>query len=327
MSKTFLVTGGAGYIGSHTVEALLKANYKVVIIDDLSTGNARLIHPLAKFVKLSVLSTEEVFRILKDENIDGVIHFAAKIIVPESITSPLTYYRNNIYGVLSVLEACKKANVKNFVFSSTAAVYGNTGDELISESTKTDPLNPYGFSKLFSEQIIKDCEKEFGLNSVILRYFNVAGASQSLKFGQMSKVATHLIKIASEAACGKRDFVAITGSDYPTFDGTGIRDYIHVEDLAEIHVLALEYLFNGGKSDILNCGYAHGLSVRQVIQAIKKVSGVDFKVIESERRLGDAAQLIANNAKLRSVLRWSPKNDDIELICRSAYLFEKLICP
>jgi UDP-glucose 4-epimerase len=321
--STILVTGGAGYIGSHTTNALLEAGFNVVIIDDLSTGFKSLLHPKAKFYEASVLDTKAVSNILSLEKIAGVIHFAAKIIVPESIAKPIDYYRNNTMGVLSMLEACKIANVKNFVFSSTAAVYGNASMDLISELTPTAPINPYGFSKLFSEQIIRDCEIEFGLKSVVLRYFNVAGASESLRFGQLSKNATHLIKIASEAACGKRESMSITGTDYPTVDGTGVRDYIHVEDLADIHVLAMKYLLSGNSSELFNCGYGHGSSVKEVIETIRKVSGVNFKVLETERRLGDAAQLVADSSKVRRVLGWVPKRDSLETISRSAYLFEK----
>ena len=226
---------------------------------------------------------------------------------------------------MSMLEACKLSNVKNFVFSSTAAVYGNAGTELITESCPVAPINPYGFSKLFSEQIIRDCEIEFGLKSVILRYFNVAGASESLKYGQLSKSATHLIKIASETACGKRESMSITGTDYQTIDGTGVRDYIHVEDLADIHILALKYLLAGGNSDLFNCGYGHGSSVREVVETVRKISGVNFKTIEAGRRPGDCAQLVADSSKARLILGWVPKRDNLETICRTAYLFEKAL--
>jgi UDP-glucose 4-epimerase len=323
MKNKILVTGGAGYIGSHTVSALIKSGFEVVIVDDLSTGFKRLIHPKARMYQVSILNTEAIKDILRNEQISGVIHFAAKIIVPESIAQPIEYYKNNTMGVLSVLEACKVAEVKNIVFSSTAAVYGNASMELITELDSVSPINPYGSSKLFSEQIIKDCEFEFGLQSVILRYFNVAGASESLQLGQLSKNASHLIKIASEVACGKRDSMSITGTDYPTSDGTGVRDYIHVEDLADIHVLGIKFLLDGGKSEIFNCGYGHGTSVREVIEAIRKVSGVNLKALEAPRRPGDAAQLVADSRKIRQTLGWIPKRDSLETICRTAYLFEK----
>ncbi len=323
MKKTILVTGGAGYIGSNTTNALIRAGFNVLIVDDLSTGFERLIHPQAKFIQLNILNTEAVKNILHENKVEGVIHFAAKIVVPESISIPLTYYQNNTMGVLSLLNACKASGVKNIVFSSTAAVYGNATNELITEMVPAAPINPYGHSKLFSEQIIKDCEEEFELKSVILRYFNVAGASEDGRFGQCSPKATHLIKIASEAACKKREFMQITGTDYPTPDGTGIRDYLHVEDLADIHVLAIEYLLNQGKSLTFNCGYGHGYSVKEVVQTVKKVAQVDFRVEHAPRRLGDAASLVADSSKLKKILGWSPKRDSLELICKTAYLFEK----
>lgn len=323
MKNKILVTGGAGYIGSHTVNALVESGFDVVIVDDLSTGFECLIHPKAHFYDANILNTENLINILIKENIKGVIHFAAKTIVPESIIKPIEYYKCNTMGVLSLLEACKTANVKNLVFSSTAAVYGNASLDLISESTNVSPINPYGFSKYFSEKIIQDSEIEFGLKSVVLRYFNVAGASESLKLGQCTKNASHLIKIASEVACGKKESISITGVDYPTHDGTGVRDYIHVEDLADIHILAIKYLLADEPSNLFNCGYGHGASVREVIEMVKKISGVNFKVVEANRRPGDGAQLVADSSKLRRVLGWIPKKDSLEIICNSSYLFEK----
>ncbi len=325
MKKKILVTGGAGYIGSNVSDALVRAGFEVIIYDDLSTGFTQLINPQAKFIQGSVLNTKLVESILAQEKINGVIHLAAKLIVPESIQKPIEYYQNNTAGVISVIEACRNANIKNFVFSSTAVIYGNTSELLISETSPVAPVSPYGFSKLFSEQIIRDSENEFGLKSIILRYFNVAGASASLKYGQLSKNATHLVKIASETACGKRKSMNITGIDYPTPDGTGLRDYIHVIDLAQIHVLAIKYLLDDGESNLFNCGYGHGSSVREVIEMVRKVSGVNFHVIEAERRPGDVAQLIANSAKVKRILAWIPESDDLEMICKSAYLFEKSI--
>ncbi|MBC7428307.1 MAG: UDP-glucose 4-epimerase GalE [Bacteriovorax sp.] len=321
--KKILVTGGAGYIGSHTTNALIENGFEVVIIDDLSTGFERLLHPKAKFYQGSILDSDHTAEILVKEHIDGVIHFAAKIVVPESISQPLNYYNNNTVGVIRTLEACKRAGVKKFVFSSTAAVYGNGSNALVNENTPTAPLNPYGFSKLMSEQLIRDVEIEFGLKSVILRYFNVAGASQSKKYGQITKNASHLIKIACEAAIGKRSEMFITGDDYNTPDGTGVRDYIHVEDLADAHVAAINYLMAGGESQTLNCGYGHGASVKEVIKTIKKVSGVDFKVSIGPRRVGDADSIVSDNTKIKKTLNWNPKRDNLELICRSAYEWEK----
>ncbi len=323
MKNKIIVTGGAGYIGSHTTNALIESGFDVIVIDDLSTGFTRLIHPNVKFYQVSILDTSALVDIFSKESISGIIHFAAKIIVPESITKPIEYYKNNTMGIISILEACKNANIKNLVFSSTAAVYGNASSDLITELSPVAPINPYGFSKLFSEQIIKDSKIEFGMQSVILRYFNVAGASESLQYGQLSKNATHLIKIASETACGKRDSMLITGTDYDTKDGTGVRDYIHVEDLADIHVLAMKYLLAGGQSDTFNCGYGHGSSVKEVIEMVRKVSDTKFNATETVRRDGDAAYLVANSSKVRNVLGWIPKRDNLEAICRSAYLFEK----
>lgn len=257
------------------------------------------------------------------EKVSGVIHLAAKVKAPESVLQPLEYYRTNTLGTFSLLNACKVADMKKLIFSSTALVYGNANIDLLDEKMPAGPINPYGFSKLFSEQMIQDSESEFGLKSIILRYFNVAGASDSLKYGQLSKEATHLIKIAAEAACNKRDSMSITGTDYPTNDDTGVRDYIHVEDLADAHVLAMKYLLEGGNSEIFNCGYGQGASVREVIATMKKVSGVDFKVIEAERRSGDAIRLVADSNKIRQTLGWIPKRDSLETICRSAYFYEK----
>jgi UDP-glucose 4-epimerase len=320
---TILTTGGAGYIGSNTVAKLLKSGFKVVVADDLSTGFNELVHPDAKFYNVNISNTEELTEIMRFEKISGVIHFAAKIIVPESISEPLKYYSNNTDGVISTLSACKKANVKKIVFSSTAAVYGNATSELITESTPASPINPYGYSKLFSEQIIKDVENEFGLKSVIFRYFNVAGASRDLRFGQRTKTATHLVKIASEAALKKREQMFITGTDYSTPDGTGVRDYIHVEDLAKAHVLAIQYLLDNGVSNLFNCGYGHGYSVKEVVNCMKKISGHDFNSPNAPRRMGDAASLVADPKKLKSTLGWKPELDDLEIICRTALEFER----
>lgn len=320
---TILTTGGAGYIGSSTISKLINQGFRVVIVDDLSTGFKELLHPDAIFYKVEISDTQSLTEIMKKEKVSGVIHFAAKIVVPESISEPLKYYSNNTNGVISVLNACKSLNIKNFVFSSTAAVYGNANVDFINENTPTAPINPYGHSKLFSEQIVRDTELEFGLRSVVFRYFNVAGASRDLKFGQRTKTATHLIKIASEAALKKRERMFITGTDYDTPDGTGIRDYIHVEDLANAHVLAMKYLLEGGKSDLFNCGYGHGHSVREVIDCMKKISAFNFESSESPRRLGDAAQLVANPQHLKSILNWIPELDDLELICRTALEFER----
>ncbi|MBV2167561.1 MAG: UDP-glucose 4-epimerase GalE [Bdellovibrio sp.] len=319
-----LVTGGAGYIGSHTVQKLLDAGYGVVVYDNITTGFREAIPTGAELVMGDVRDKLMLSRVMKDKKISAVVHFAAKLIVPESVEKPLDYYENNTAGVLTLAQACIENGVKKVVFSSTAAVYGDASvSGLITEQSPTGPLNPYGQSKLMSENVLRDCEAPHGLKSVCLRYFNVAGASVSGNNGQRTKNATHLIKVASEAACGKRESVGIFGTDYSTPDGTGVRDYIHVEDLADLHVLALKYLSDGGSSQIFNCGYGRGFSVRDVIDTVRKVSGVNFKVIEQPRRAGDAAQLVADSSKIRKAFAWTPKYDNLELICRTAYEWEK----
>ncbi len=319
-----LVTGGAGYIGSQTSQKLLEAGHSVVVYDNLSTGFKNAIPEGADFVFGDVRDRLMLSRIMKDKAIEAVIHFAAKLIVPESIEKPADYYENNTLGVVALTQACIENNISKIVFSSTAAVYGNAnhGAQMICENAKTEPINPYGYSKLMAEQILFDCEKAYGIKTVSLRYFNVAGAALDGKNGQRTKNATHLIKVASESACGKRPTLDLFGTDYPTQDGTCVRDYIHVEDLADLHVLALNYLVAGGRSEVFNCGYGKGFSVREVIRAVKKVSGVDFAVDEKPRRPGDAASLVADSSKVQRAFGWSPTRNNIELICRSAYQWE-----
>ena len=323
MIKNILITGGAGYIGSHTAQVFIDNGYNVTIVDDLSTGFIEAIPSSAKFVKADIHDTALITHIMKEDQIGAVIHFAAKIVVPESISEPLEYYNNNTVGVLQILDACRTAGVQKIVFSSTAAVYGNASDQLIDESFPIQAINPYGHSKYFSECIIKDSDIAYGIHNVILRYFNVAGAAIKGNNGQRSKNATHLIKLASEAALNVRPHLNLTGTDYQTPDGTGVRDYIHVEDLAEIHLLAFQYLEAGGKSDTFNCGYGKGYSVREVINTMKKISGKDFPVIEAPRRPGDAGHLVADNKKVKSILKWVPKRNDLDLICKTAYEWEK----
>lgn len=319
-----LITGGAGYIGSHTVQKVLDAGYTPVVFDNLSTGFSEAVPAGVTLIKGDVRDQSHLESVLREEKISAVIHFAAKLIVPESIEKPLDYYENNTQGVISLAKACVAVGVKHIVFSSTAAVYGDSEtSNLVTEKTATAPLNPYGTSKLMSEQILRDCEKPFGLTSVSLRYFNVAGAALNGKNGQRTKDATHLIKVASEAACGKRPSVGVFGTDYPTPDGTGVRDYIHVEDLADLHVLALKYLFSGGKSDVFNCGYGQGASVKQVLKTVQQVSKVDFKIEEKPRRAGDAAMLVADPTKIKKTFGWQPKHNDLELICKSAFEWER----
>lgn len=321
---SILISGGAGYIGSHTLRKAYSSGYKPVILDNFSSGSLAAIPSNFNYIEGDIRDLKGLVEVITKFDIKAVVHFAAKLIVPESVERPIDYYENNTQGVISIAKACAATGVKHVVFSSTAAVYGDSETKnLITEKTPTAPLNPYGYSKLMSEQILRDCEKAYGLTSVSLRYFNVAGAALDGKNGQRTKDATHLIKVASEAACGKRDSVGVFGTDYPTRDGTGVRDYIHVEDLADLHVLALQYLFAGGKSDVFNCGYGKGASVHEVLNQVKKVSGNDFKVIHQPRRAGDAAMLVADPSKIKKAFQWQPKHDDLELICRSAYEWER----
>ncbi|BAU64085.1 UDP-galactose 4-epimerase [Stanieria sp. NIES-3757] len=324
MNKKILVTGGAGYIGSHTVKQLGESGYDIVIYDNLSTGSPSAI----LFGELIVGDLDDrqlLSQIFRTKNFDAVLHFAASISVPESIVNPLNYYANNTRNTLNLLQCCQEFGVNQFVFSSTAAVYGETKEYLVKESSPTVPVNPYGCSKLMSERIIQDYSKASNFKYVILRYFNVAGADHSGKIGQSSKKAAHLIKVGCDAALGRCNSVSIFGTDYPTPDGTGIRDYIHVEDLAIAHVKALAYLETNDESQILNCGYGQGYSVKEVLTKIKKISGVDFTVIETERRPGDPACVVAAADKIREVLGWQPQYNSLDTIVSTALAWEKKI--
>ncbi|MGB3295722.1 MAG: UDP-glucose 4-epimerase GalE, partial [Phormidesmis sp.] len=303
MFKQILVTGGAGYIGSHTVRQLGEAGYNVVVYDNLSTGNAAaVLH--GKLVVGDLGNLEQLQQVFSQHKFDAVLHFAASISVPDSISLPLQYYANNTRNTLNLLNCCQVFGVENFIFSSTAAVYGESQDNPVTEESPTNPINPYGYSKLMSERIIQDYGSASQLKYIVLRYFNVAGAELEGRLGQSSGKATHLIKVACDAALGNRESVGIFGTDFSTPDGTGIRDFIHVEDLAMAHIDALAYLDKGGDSQILNCGYGRGYSVRQVVERVKQLSGRDFPVLEMQRRAGDPACVVACGDRIRQLLGW-----------------------
>jgi len=321
-AKSILVTGGAGYIGSHTVRQLGEKNEQVVTLDNLSKGFRE--HVLCgDFVEGDTADRELVSKLLRDHQVETVIHFAAHTIVPESVADPLKYYRNNTCATRNLLECCVEAGVKHFVFSSTAAVYGIPDDEQCWENTPTQPINPYGMSKLMSEYMLRDLAAASDLRYVILRYFNVAGSDPQGRIGQSTPGATLLMKVAAEQAMGKREALYVFGTDYPTPDGTGVRDYIHVEDLADAHLKAIDYLRAGGESQILNCGYGHGYSVREVLDTVQRVHGSPLNIIEQGRRAGDPPALIAGAEKVRGVLGWTPRYDDLEEIARSSLNWER----
>lgn len=324
-----LVTGGAGYIGSHTVRQLIRAGFDVTVIDNLYSGFRWAVDPAAEFVEADVGDLALVSELLRERKIGAVIHFAGHVVVFESVDDPLKYYRNNTVNSQRLIEACRDCGVLQFLFSSTCSVYGEAGGAPIAEDTPPSPINPYARSKLMTEWMLEDTArgrprdgKDDGFRYIALRYFNVAGAAVDGGLGQATPEATHLIKVASEVACGKRDGMQIFGTDYPTPDGTCIRDYIHVDDLAAAHVSALRYLLDGGKTTVLNCGYGRGYSVREVVDVMRRVSGRNLVADEADRRAGDPPVLIANNRKIRDTLGWNPRHDDLELICRTALDWE-----
>lgn len=320
--SSILVTGGAGYIGSHVVLQLRARGEQVVVLDDLSTGfrQAVLDTPL---VIGKVGDRDLVMEILRTHAVDTVLHFAAHTIVPESVANPLKYYGNNTCSTRNLLECCVETGVRNFVFSSTAAVYGIPKDELASEITVTAPINAYGTSKLMSEWMLRDVAASSPLRYVALRYFNVAGSDTGGRIGQATAKATLLIKVACEAVVGKRPHVSVFGSDFPTPDGTGVRDYIHVEDLATAHLDALDYLRKGGTSQVLNVGYGRGYSVREVLKSVERVAGRSLDIREEPRRPGDPPILIARADRIRSELGWRPKLDDLDTIVKTALQWEQ----
>lgn len=335
-----LITGGAGYIGSHITKQLLEdTSHNITILDNLSTGNIETLNTLKQirtfnFTKLDLKEFKEVDKFLEDNNFDIIFHFAASILVDESVSNPLKYYINNTVNTTNLINLAIKNNINKFIFSSTATLYGDVKDipkDGLNEDLTTNPINPYGMSKLMSEQVLQDTAKAHSnFKFVIFRYFNVAGADinyvegkLSPRVGQVVQNSTHLIKVASEVALGIRDKMAIFGDDYDTIDGTGVRDYIHVDDLASAHIKAIDYLDNiNNKSNIFNIGYGKGFSVQEVIESMKRVTQNDFRVDIQSRRDGDPATLIADNSKIKKILNWKPQYDDLDLICESTYKWE-----
>jgi UDP-glucose 4-epimerase len=322
---TILVTGGAGYIGSHMIHALADAGERVVVLDNLSTGFAWAVAKGVPVVQGDTGDQPLVARLIAEHGVTDIIHFAASIVVPDSVSDPLGYYRNNTANSRALIECAVKGGVRRFIFSSTAAVYGNPATIPIGEDDPTCPMSPYGSSKLMTEIMLRDAGAAHGLDAVILRYFNVAGADPRMRTGQSTRGATHLIKVAVEAALGKRAKLDVFGTDYPTPDGTCIRDYIHVADLVRAHSDALAYVRGGGEPVTLNCGYSHGFSVLEVIDTVKRVSGVDFRVDYAAKRPGDPAQIVAKSDRIRQTLGWRPQFDDLATIVTHALAWERTL--
>lgn len=324
---SILVTGGCGYIGSHMTWNLHDAGKDVVIIDNLSTGFSWLVPDAVPVVEGDIGDRDLVAKVMAEHNVEAVIHFAGSIIVPESVTDPLAYYYNNTVKSRSLIENAVKAKVKAFIFSSTAAVYGNPEGEpdLLKEDVVLSPISPYGSSKLMTEQMLRDSGHAYDLKFAALRYFNVAGADPKGRTGQSTPAATHLIKVANQVALGQRDELAIFGDDYPTPDGTCIRDYIHVSDLAAAHALALDALLDGHDPFIANCGYGKGYSVLEVVEAVRKASNIPFAARIVERRDGDPAKLVADSSRLRAITGWQPQYEDLDVIVDTALKWEETL--
>ncbi|SNR92016.1 UDP-glucose 4-epimerase GalE [Desulfurobacterium atlanticum] len=316
-----VVTGGAGYIGSHTVKLLTEKNHEVLVIDNLYNGHQEAVKD-AQFIRCNIKDTDKLTEIFESFKPDAVIHFAAFIEVGESVKNPLSFYENNVSGTVSLLKAMEITGVDKIIFSSTAAVYGNPVTVPIPETEPIKPINPYGQSKACVEKILNDLSTFKGLNYVSLRYFNAAGADPSGLIGESHNPETHLIPLILKTAKGEREKIYIFGTDYPTPDGTCVRDYIHVNDLADAHLLSLEYLMSGGKSAVFNCGYGKGYSVREIIDTVRKITGKDFRVEETDRRPGDPAVLIADPTNLKKTLNWKPKFDELDIIIKSAWRWE-----
>jgi UDP-glucose 4-epimerase len=322
-SMAVLVTGGAGYIGGHMTLALLDAGEKPIVVDNLSTGFAWAVPPEATLVVGDFGDKALIARLIDEYEIDAIAHFAAKIVVPESVADPLGYYLNNVSNARNLIEAAVKGGVGRFIFSSTAAVYGEAGDEPIGEDAPLHPVSPYGRSKLMVEWMLADAGKAHALRSVILRYFNVAGADPKGRLGQSSPMATHLIKRAVQTALGRHRSMDVFGLDYPTRDGSCLRDYIQVSDLIDAHMAALTHLRAGGESLTFNCGYGRGYSVLEVVEVVKKVAGVDFAVNFAGRRAGDPATIVAKADRIRTELDWRPQRDDLTQIVQQALDWER----
>ncbi|MEO1248145.1 MAG: UDP-glucose 4-epimerase GalE [Pseudomonadota bacterium] len=323
-NKKILVTGGAGYIGSHVVRQLGELGEDVLVLDNLSTGFEEAV-TAGELIIGDTGDQERLTALFAEHDIDTIMHFAAHTVVPESVSDPLKYYRNNTASSRTLLEVAHRHGVRHIVFSSTAAVYGMPETAKASEDTPTAPINPYGSSKLMTEWMLRDLANAGGPSYVALRYFNVAGCEPGGRIGQSTPKATLLVKVACEAAVGKRSAVSIYGTDYPTPDGTGLRDYIHVEDLASAHIQALTYLRDGGKSTTLNAGYGHGYSVREVLQAVEAANGESLNIIEAGRRAGDPPELVAAVERIHEVLGWQPRFDDLDTIVRTALAWERKI--
>ena len=318
-----LIAGGAGYVGSHAVLAFREAGYPVVVLDDLSTGHRSAVPDGAAFVEGDAGDPARVGAVVAEHGITTVAHFAASASVPESVADPLKYYRNNTAAGANLIQACIAGGVKRFVFSSTAAVYGIPAAVPVSEDAPTAPINPYGSSKLAIEWMLRDAAAAHDFRYAVLRYFNVAGADPAGRAGQSTRGAAHLIKVASEAAVGARSGVTVFGNDYDTPDGTCIRDYVHVSDLAEAHVAVLRHLENGGGSRVFNCGYGRGFSVREVLETVQEEAGIALDVRHGPRRAGDPPALVSDVSRLRAALGWSPRHDDLRFIVRTALSWEK----
>lgn len=318
---SYIVLGGAGYIGSHAVNKLIENNYDVIVVDNLQSGHEEAINSKAKFYKGDIRDKNFLSNVFKEENIDGVFHFAANSIVGESMKEPLMYFNNNVYGMQILLEVMNEHNVNKIVFSSTAATYGEPKKVPITEDMETCPTNTYGETKLVMEKMMKWCDKAYGMKYVALRYFNVAGAEDDGSIGEDHNPETHLIPIVLQTALGKRDHITIFGDDYDTEDGTCVRDYVHVVDLVEAHILAMKYLTHGGESNTFNLGSSQGFSVKEIVETARKVTDKDIKAIIGERRAGDPSKLIASSDKARKMLGWNPIRTNIENIIKDAWLW------